>query len=309
MGRHVLSGKRSPLPSVATSIDHGSGSRRGLSCPALLLHTPTLAACLSGTLKHAAWSAWGDAPGMWRPASHAPRGLSTLLAPPCSPVPPRSPLASPSHKRPSWGAWAAHTTRPRVPQTHKVQRPDTTTHTDTPAPRKDSRAPHTLALTLARIENAWRAGPTTEYSALSTPPPPLRDARLAPSALSVGAIVGGPQREVVAQQLHDERRVLVALLVELVQLGDGGVEGLLGEHARLALLLVDLVEEDGVVEREAQADRVCRRELSLGDLHRLLVRVGGRVGVLLLVILGGEFSEVSVVVGLHLAVEDVRLGL
>ena len=38
--------------------------------------------------------------------------------------------------------------------------------------------------------------------------------------------VRGPEREVVAQELHDERRVLVALLVQRVQLSDGVVEGL-----------------------------------------------------------------------------------
>ncbi len=36
--------------------------------------------------------------------------------------------------------------------------------------------------------------------------------------------VGGPEREVVAQQLHDECAVLVALLSQRVQLGDGLVE-------------------------------------------------------------------------------------
>ena len=47
----------------------------------------------------------------------------------------------------------------------------------------------------------------------------------------VGAVVvvRGPERQVVAQQLHDERRVLVRLLVERVELGDGVVEGLAGQ--------------------------------------------------------------------------------
>merc|ERR1719456_661118 len=56
--------------------------------------------------------------------------------------------------------------------------------------------------------------------------------------------VGGPEREVVAEQLHDEGRVLVALLVEGVQLGDGVVEGLLGEGARVRLLVLHFVHED-----------------------------------------------------------------
>ena len=42
-------------------------------------------------------------------------------------------------------------------------------------------------------------------------------------------VLRGPEGEVVAQQLHDERRVLVRLLVERVELGDGVVEGLAGQ--------------------------------------------------------------------------------
>ena len=54
-------------------------------------------------------------------------------------------------------------------------------------------------------------------------------ASLLPGNVCVGARSGpvrGPEREVVAQELHDERRVLVALLVQRVQLSDGVVEGL-----------------------------------------------------------------------------------
>ena len=46
--------------------------------------------------------------------------------------------------------------------------------------------------------------------------------------LGLLVLLRGPEREVVAEQLHDEGRVLVALLVEGVQLGDGVVEGLVG---------------------------------------------------------------------------------
>ena len=45
-------------------------------------------------------------------------------------------------------------------------------------------------------------------------------------AARAGGPVRGPEREVVPQELHDERRVLVALLVQRVQLRDGVVEGL-----------------------------------------------------------------------------------
>jgi len=44
-------------------------------------------------------------------------------------------------------------------------------------------------------------------------------------------IVRSPEGEVVAEQLHDEGRVLVRLLVERVELSNGVVEGLFREIA------------------------------------------------------------------------------
>lgn len=46
------------------------------------------------------------------------------------------------------------------------------------------------------------------------------------SLLVVGSRVGRPQGEIVAQQLHDQRAVLVAVLVQRVQLSNGIVESL-----------------------------------------------------------------------------------
>ncbi len=47
-----------------------------------------------------------------------------------------------------------------------------------------------------------------------------------PGGLAAYLHVGRPEREVVAQELHDERAVLVRLLPQRVQLCDGLVEGL-----------------------------------------------------------------------------------
>lgn len=44
--------------------------------------------------------------------------------------------------------------------------------------------------------------------------------------LVIGSGIGGPQSEVVPQQLHDQRRVLVRVLVQGVQLRDRVIEGL-----------------------------------------------------------------------------------
>ena len=71
--------------------------------------------------------------------------------------------------------------------------------------------------------------------------------------ISLGGLVRGPQGEVVAEELHDEGRVLVGLLVEGVELGDGIVEGLLGDVAGAVGAVEDLVVEDGEVEGKAEA--------------------------------------------------------
>ena len=75
-----------------------------------------------------------------------------------------------------------------------------------------------------------------------------------------------PQREVLAQQLHDEGGVPVRFLVEGVQLGGGVVEGLLGEGARLGGLALHLEEKDRVVERQSKTNWVCALQfLTLED--------------------------------------------
>ena len=67
--------------------------------------------------------------------------------------------------------------------------------------------------------------------------------------------VGRPEREVVPEELHDERRVLVALLGQRVQLRDGVVEGGLGQAARAVGRVQDLVVEHREVEGQAQPEK------------------------------------------------------
>jgi len=80
-----------------------------------------------------------------------------------------------------------------------------------------------------------------------------------------------PERQVIAQELHDERRVLVRLLVEGVELSDSAVKRLLRQLARFRLLAPHLVQEDGIVERQAQTDGVRRRE-AFRFCRRVVVR-------------------------------------
>jgi hypothetical protein len=93
---------------------------------------------------------------------------------------------------------------------------------------------------------------------------------LACRSIRLTAVGGGPQGEVVAQELHDKRAVAVRLLGEAVELGDGVVEGLLGKVAGAVGGVQDLVVEDREVEREAEADGMGWGELGLGDIGGVL---------------------------------------
>lgn len=85
---------------------------------------------------------------------------------------------------------------------------------------------------------------------------------------SLGLTVVGrcPQGEVVPEQLHDQGAVTVRFLGQGVELGDGIVEGLLGEVAGAVGGVQDLVIEDREVQGQTQADRVSGSELGLSDI-------------------------------------------
>ena len=89
---------------------------------------------------------------------------------------------------------------------------------------------------------------------------------LAASSLGLGAIRGGPQSQVVAQELHDEGAVAVRFLRETIQLSNRIIKGLLGEVACAVGRVEDLVVEDGEVECQAEADGVGRGKLGLRDV-------------------------------------------
>merc|ERR1719465_59637 len=134
-----------------------------------------------------------------------------------------------------------------------------------------------------------------------------RGAVAAAGATVALALIGRPEREVVAQQLHDERRVLVRLLRERVELRDRVVERLLREMARAVGRREHLVVEDREVEREAEADRVRRRQVGVRDRRCVLVRLERGTRRLLARVRLLELGEVAVVVALHLVVEHLAL--
>jgi hypothetical protein len=119
--------------------------------------------------------------------------------------------------------------------------------------------------------------------------------------------VRGPQSEIVAEELHDERGVLVGLLVERVELGDGVVEGRLGQATRSIRRVEYLEVEHGEVERQAQANRVRGYQLADGNVRRGLVRDQAVLGGVLATVARRELGQVALVVALHLVVEHLRL--
>jgi hypothetical protein len=93
--------------------------------------------------------------------------------------------------------------------------------------------------------------------------------------IGIGPVGGGPEGQIVAQQLHDQGAVAVRLLGQGVELGDGVVKGLLGQVAGAVGRVEDLVVEDGEVEGKPEADRVGGGEFGLRD-------VGGILGILII---------------------------
>ena len=68
--------------------------------------------------------------------------------------------------------------------------------------------------------------------------------------------VGRPQCQIVTQQLHNRGWVTILILFEGVQVGNGIIEGLLGELAGDVRTGQDLIVKDRVVECQAQSDGV-----------------------------------------------------
>jgi hypothetical protein len=55
------------------------------------------------------------------------------------------------------------------------------------------------------------------------------------TVITISGSVRGPEGQVVTQELHDQRRVLVAVLVQGVQLGDGIIKCLNGEEKKIKI--------------------------------------------------------------------------
>merc|ERR1711971_976809 len=130
-----------------------------------------------------------------------------------------------------------------------------------------------------------------------------------PATVSPGSLllVGGPECQVVTEQLHDEGRILVAVFGDVVKLCNCILESCAGHLACLVRILQDLVLEHRIVQCKAKTDGVSYGQILFSHIRCFLVSEACILRGFALGIASAEFSNVSVVVGLHLLVEDLRL--
>merc|ERR1719183_890162 len=129
------------------------------------------------------------------------------------------------------------------------------------------------------------------------------------SVCVVGCSIRCPKSQIVTQKLHDQRRVLVAILVKGVQLSNSLIKGSLGELASLLGRVEDLIVEDGEVERQTEADGMRGLHLGLSNLEGLLVSLLRIFENLRSSVTHSHLGEVPVIISLHLQVKDLGFGI
>merc|ERR1712224_744279 len=126
-------------------------------------------------------------------------------------------------------------------------------------------------------------------------------------SLLTSFLVRSPKCQIVTQQLHDECRVLVRVLSNIVKLCDCIFKCSPSHLTCFLWVLQDLVLENREIQCQAKTNRVRNGQVLRGHVFSCLVCVPGAFSRLRLCIVLGEFGNVAVVVGLHLEVEDLRL--
>ena len=148
-----------------------------------------------------------------------------------------------------------------------------------------------------------------------------------PGILSLSRGVRGPQGQIVSQQLHDQGAVLVAVLVQSVQLSNGIIKCLqktvvtpglsnkmvrgylLSELTRLIRGGHDFVVENREIQSQAQSDGMSGLHGRFCNVEGILVGLLGVINHGFPGITIGNLGQVAVVVSLHLQVEHLRLSV
>merc|ERR1712117_221380 len=129
------------------------------------------------------------------------------------------------------------------------------------------------------------------------------------SVCVIGRRIGCPKSQIVTQKLHDQRRVLVAILIKGVQLGNGLIKGSLGELASLLGRVEDLVVEDGEVERQTEANRMRGLHLGLSNFKSFLVSLLRIFENSCSSVTHSHLGKVPEVIALHLQIKHLGLGI
>lgn len=104
--------------------------------------------------------------------------------------------------------------------------------------------------------------------------------------------------QVVSEQLHDESRILITFLTESVKLSNRIIESLFGEMARPVGRVEDFVVEDGEVQSETEADRMCGSQVRCCDLGSFFVCLQRFICGRFPLLFDRKLCQVSVVVAL-----------
>lgn len=111
-----------------------------------------------------------------------------------------------------------------------------------------------------------------------------------------------PQVDVVTEELNNKSSLTVRFIIKSIKLRRSLIVSSTGEVVTDFVVLHDFVVEDGEVEDETKTSGVGGGERAIGDLHGLFV---GFKSEGLLSVTGGGFGVVTVIVTLHLEVEDL----
>merc|ERR1711939_837432 len=163
---------------------------------------------------------------------------------------------------------------------------------DRPRPRETCTAHTTTTIiaVLARIETT-----TSRCRPLSILELALKIHGSNPVSLLHGCILRGPECQIIAQELHDQGRVLVRFLGDRVKLSNRMLECSASHLACLLLIPKYLVMEDGEVQCQAKADRVRHSQVLRCLRHRFIVGHACILGSCRLFIARFELGDVPVV--------------
>merc|ERR1719375_2041062 len=125
---------------------------------------------------------------------------------------------------------------------------------------------------------------------------PFKHGNSQASSLLPGPVLRGPQCQVVTQELYDQSRILVRVLGNVVKLSNRILECSASHLACFLRVTKHLVVEDGEVQRQAQADRVCHGQLLCCLCHGIVVGHTSTFSGSLLRVALGEFGDVPVVI-------------